>query len=99
MAPWSVSDSTELYNIANGGLGYFRVIEKGHVAMNPPGNLPLEIDLKQLVDDLVARGIELPVLLRFTDLVRARVETMVDAFRRAVAEYEYQGAYRGVYPI
>ncbi len=99
MARWTVADSTELYNIANWGLGYFRINEKGHVALNPPGKLPLEIDLKKLVDDLVARGVELPVLLRFTDLIKARVDTLVDAFERAKEAYDYKGAYRGVYPI
>src|SRR5688572_8871792 len=67
--------------------------------MNPPGATPLEVDLKQLVDDLVARGIELPVLLRFTDLIQARVESLVSAFERAIREYDYKGVYRGVYPI
>jgi len=99
MTRWTISDSQELYNISNWGLGYFRVNELGHLALNPPGGQPLEVDLKVLVDDIVARGIELPVLLRLTDLIRVRVDTLVSAFRDAMREYEYTGEFRGVYPV
>lgn len=100
MARWSVSDSEELYNVHGWGLGFFRVNDKGNLAMVPPGqSTARSIDIKALVDDLQRRGITLPILLRFTDLVRARIETLVGAFSTAIAEYEYGGKYRGVYPI
>ncbi|MBW1877650.1 MAG: biosynthetic arginine decarboxylase [Deltaproteobacteria bacterium] len=99
MTRWSIADSEELYNISNWGMGYFRVNEHGHLALTPPGKQPLDVDLKILVDDIVAQGIELPVLLRLTDLIRARVDTLVSAFRHAMREYEYTGDFRGVYPI
>src|SRR5204863_3412696 len=57
------------------------------------------IDLKELVDQLQARGIQLPILLRFTDILRHRVGEIHDAFKKAIVEYEYQGDYCCVYPI
>jgi arginine decarboxylase len=100
MARWTPADSEELYNVLGWGAGFFRVNAAGNVAMTPPG-LPSTraIDLKILIDDLQRRGIQLPILVRFTDLVRARLETLVTAFGNAIREYEYQGRYRGVYPI
>ena len=80
MARWTPQDSEELYNVHGWGLGYFRVNEKGNMCMTPPGGGNRQIDIKLLVDDLLRRGITLPILIRFTDLVRARVETIATAF-------------------
>ncbi len=98
MERWSVSDSEELYQIPSWGQGYFRVNDAGHLEMRPPGS-EHGIDIKALVDDLVRRGIELPVLVRFSDLVKARIDVLVEAFARAKREYGFNGEYRGVYPI
>src|SRR5512144_775129 len=57
------------------------------------------IDMKELIDELVARGIQLPILLRFSDILRARIELLCGAFTGAIREYGYGGQYRGVYPI
>jgi arginine decarboxylase len=57
------------------------------------------IDLKELVDQLQERGIQLPILLRFTDILRHRVGEIQDAFRTAIAESDYRGSYCCVYPI
>ena len=48
------------------------------------------IDLKELIDQLQARGIQLPILLRFTDILRHRVGEIHDAFRQAIEEFDYQ---------
>ena len=55
--------------------------------------------MKELIDELVARGIQLPILLRFSDILRARIELLCGAFNGAIREYGYGGQYRGVYPI
>src|SRR5262249_184725 len=57
------------------------------------------IDLKDLVDQLQARGIQLPILLRFTDILRHRVGEIHEAFRNAIREFDYRGDYCCVYPI
>src|SRR5205807_2435309 len=57
------------------------------------------IDLKELVDQLQTRGIQLPILLRFTDILRHRVGEIHDAFRAAIQEFDYKGNYCCVYPI
>src|SRR5690349_6962758 len=55
--------------------------------------------MKELIDELVARGIQLPILLRFSDILKARIELLCASFNSAIREYGYTGQYRGVYPI
>lgn len=99
MGKWSTADSTELYNVRNWGRDYFRVNEAGNVEVTPAGPRSGGIDLKTLVDDLVRRGIQVPILVRFTDILEHRVRTLAGAFKSAIKEYEFKGKYRGVYPI
>src|SRR4051812_32211293 len=96
---WKVSDAVEMYGVRNWGKGYFGVNKAGHVAVHPDKDPAKAIDLKELVDQLQTRGIQLPILLRFTDILRHRVGEIADAFRAAITEYGYQGPYCCVYPI
>ncbi|MEQ1503175.1 MAG: biosynthetic arginine decarboxylase [Myxococcota bacterium] len=98
MARWTTADSEDLYQIRAWGQGWFSVNEGGNLVMAPPGQTA-GVDLKVLVDDLKRRGIALPVLIRFSDLIKARIEILVGAFDKAFREYEFKGRFRGVYPI
>jgi arginine decarboxylase len=69
------------------------------VVSHPQGPEAGSIDLKELVDEVVRRGIGLPLLIRFSDILKSRVVDLHEAFRRAMTEYGYKGDYRGVYPI
>ena len=72
---------------------------QGNLIVQPRGEGNGAIDMKELIDELVARGIQLPILLRFSDILRARIELLCGAFNGAIREYGYGGQYRGVYPI
>ncbi len=97
--PWAVQDSAKLYGIRNWGLGYFSVTPDGHVAVQPTQDPARSIDLKKLVDELRERDIQLPCLIRFTDILQHRVTRIHEAFDRAIRDHEYKGRYRCVYPI
>src|SRR5437870_6841403 len=99
MEKWKVADALETYGVRHWGKGYFSVNKSGHVTVHPTKNPDQAIDLKELVDNLQARGIQLPILLRFTDILRHRVGEIADAFKNAIQEYNYQGRYCCVYPI
>ena len=88
----------ELYSVPAWGAGFFSVNSTGHVVVQPDPNGPT-IDLLDLVQDLQQRGVRTPLLMRFSDILAARVQGLCGAFERAAKEYGYQGAYRGVYPI
>lgn len=96
---WKVSDAVETYGIRHWSKGYFGINKAGHVVVHPNKNPDESIDLKDLVDQLQARGIQLPILLRFTDILRHRVGEIHEAFRNAIREFDYRGDYCCVYPI
>jgi arginine decarboxylase len=99
MEKWKIQDAIETYGVRNWGKGYFGINKAGHVTVHPSKRADLAIDLKELVDQLQARGIQLPILLRFTDILRHRVGEIHDAFKKAISEFDFQGEYCCVYPI
>ncbi len=99
MRAWTIQDSIELYNIRNWGRDFFRINEAGNIEVTPAGPRSDAIDLKVLIDDLEKRGIYLPILVRFTDILKSRIRTLATSFHQAIKHYDYVGRYRGVYPI
>src|SRR6185436_6452828 len=71
----------------------------GNVSAHPAGPESGAIDLKELVDEVTRRGIGLPLLIRFSDVLKSRIIELNEAFRKAISEYGFKGTYRGVYPI
>ena len=96
---YTAADSLDLYNLRGWGNNYFSVSDAGCILVHPGGPGTQAIDLKELVDEVRERGISPPLLIRFSEIIKARVVELNEAFGRAIAEYGYQGAYRGVYPI
>jgi len=99
MRTWTYRDSLETYQVANWGAGFFTINDRGHVRVTPHGPDGPGVDLHQLVEELRASGLKLPMLVRFSDILASRVKGLVRAFARAMQEYGYEGRYRGVYPI
>ena len=96
---WTTVDAAELYEVADWGKGYFSVNDAGNVCIHPGKEPEQKIDLKLLVDQLHARQIELPVLVRFGGVLKHRLEEIQAAFQAAITEQNYQGTYQCVYPI
>src|SRR6187200_3751209 len=96
---WSVHEASELYEVARWGNGYVSVNEAGHMQVHPTKEPGRAIDLKELIDRLQLRGISLPVLIRFTDILKHRLGDIHTAFTSAIAQHQYQGGYSCVYPI
>ena len=96
---WSIAEAAELYDVASWGKGYFSVGANGHVWVHPDKDGARKIDLKQLVDDLQLRGISLPILIRFGEIIKHRLGEMHQAFQNAISEHNYKSTYCCVYPI
>ncbi len=96
---WTAQSASDLYDVASWGKGYFSVSDSGHVLVHPEKETARSIDLKQLVDTLVLRGIDLPILIRFADILKHRLGEIHSAFQTAINEHKYQGGYCCVYPI
>jgi arginine decarboxylase len=96
---WTTVDASELYEISRWGKGYFTIGDNGQVKVHPTKDPNRSIDLKQLVDDLQRRGISLPTLIRFRDILAHRLQDIHEAFQSAIAQHEYTSPYVCVYPI
>jgi arginine decarboxylase len=98
--PWSIEAARALYNIDGWGIGFFGINEAGHVVVRPDREkTDRELDLFELANDLEEQGVGLPLLLRFSDILRSRIESLNEKFSRAREEYGYEGGYTTVYPI
>ncbi len=81
------------------GQGYFRINDEGHVTVHPDANPKRGLDLYQLALDLNAQGVGLPLLLRFSDILRSRIQALASQFQSAIKEFGYEGTYTTVYPV
>jgi arginine decarboxylase len=96
---WTISDATDLYDVERWGKGYFSIGDNGHLWVHPSKDRARGIDLKQLIDTLILRGIYPPILLRFGEILQDRLGELYQAFNNAIREHNYQGSYALVYPI
>lgn len=96
---WQAADAKDLYNVAHWGEGYFDVNDAGHAVVRPHRDRGPTIDLYELAQRLPKEGLELPVLVRFTDILKDRVDALSGAFNSVIGELGYGGRYTAVYPI
>jgi arginine decarboxylase len=97
---WSIDAARTLYTVEGWGAGFFDINEKGHVVVRPDkGDTARELDLFELANDLEEQGVGLPLLLRFSDILRSRIEALSVRFDQAREEFAYTGGYTTVYPI
>ena len=99
MAKWTIDEAREHYNIKGWGAGYFDINSKGNIVVRPDSKSAHHIDLKELVDDIQAKGYSLPVLIRFSDILKASIANLANSFQNSIDEYGFEGQYHGVYPI
>jgi len=96
---WSIEDSMDLYSVPSWGGGYFHVNAAGHVVVRPDRDPAREIDLYEVVEQLKARDLTAPVVLRFSGILHDRLRALHGAFAAAIAENDYRGRYSAVFPI
>jgi arginine decarboxylase len=96
---WDVDAAIATYNVDSWGGGYFTINEKGDVIVRPLQEAGGSIDVLDVVNEARTRGLSFPLVIRFQDLLRHRVEAVNRAFQSAMAEFNYSGKYRGVFPI
>lgn len=96
---WTIQKSAELYGVPNWGKEYFAINESGNVEVLPHGQEGPRVDLNNLVKSTQEKGIGLPVLFRFNDILRHRVRHLYEAFSSAIRENQYSGKYFPAFPI
>ncbi len=98
MEQWTIQNSIEQYRIDGWGAGFFSVNEAGNVSVTPEKDRS-SVDLCNIVEDLVRRGIKPPHLIRFNGILKQRAQGIYEAFDKAMAEFEYKGKYILTYPV
>src|SRR5574344_1760724 len=98
MKKWTIDDSKELYNISGWGTSYFDINDKGDVCVSPCKD-NVQIDLREVMDELSLRDVTSPVLLRFPDILDNRIEKTSSCFKQAAKEYNFKGENFIIYPI
>src|SRR5580765_8890113 len=96
---WSIEQARNLYNIHRWGARYFDINDAGRVVAKPLRDTGASVDITDVIEEAKARGLKFPLLIRFQDILRHRVESINMAFRGSIKEFGYQGQYRGVFPI
>jgi arginine decarboxylase len=96
---WDVESAIATYNVDGWGSGYFTVNQNGNVEARPLQEKGGSIDILEVVNEARSRSLGFPLVIRFQDLLRHRVESVNRAFQAAISEFGYRGAYRGVFPI
>ncbi len=96
---WDVESAIATYNVDRWGGGYFTINNSGNVEARPLQENGGSIDILEVVNEARARGLGFPLVIRFQDLLRHRVESVNRAFQTAMSEFGYRNEYRGVFPI
>ena len=97
---WTIEKSEELYATKSWGAGYFNISQKGEVNISPFGpRSEVQVSLMDIISGLKQRGLDMPVLLRFENILDVQISRLNESFRKAMKDWNYQGDYRGVYPI
>src|ERR1044072_7055029 len=96
----TLEEVVQTYGVENWGAGYFEVNRKGHLAVRPAEGDPRSIDVKELIDHLVdQRKLQLPILLRFPQILTNQLKKLQRSFSDASREFGYTGAHYGVFPM
>ncbi len=96
---WTVEDAIDLYNIDGWGADYFSVNQAGNLVMQPQGQGGPSIELIDVIEEMRRQKLELPCIIRFHDILRHRVKRINESFLEAIKSHNFNGTYRGVYPI
>ncbi len=98
---WTHEDSKKLYSINKWGKPFFNINSEGNIIVSTNVNDPKvkSLDLFHLTNDLQDRGVRLPILIRFPDILKARIESLNTYFSNAISENNYTGKFYGVYPV
>ncbi|MBF0449509.1 MAG: biosynthetic arginine decarboxylase [Candidatus Magnetomorum sp.] len=97
---WTIEDSEDLYQIREWGLSYFGISDNGDVTVTPlTKNKNISVSLPEIISGIKDRGYDMPVLLRFEDILDSQIAKMHESFRSAIDQFGYKGDFKGVYPI
>ncbi len=96
---WNITHSRTLYNLEHWGSGYFDINAQGEMIVTPLPGQPATLNLYELAQSFASHGLSLPVLVRFSNILQHRVNSLCEAFAQAMQQENYTATYTAVYPI
>lgn len=101
MSDWSIQQARDIYHITQWSDGFFDIGEHGTLLAYPNTlrDSSSFIDIHELAKTIKDSGTPFPVLVRFTDILKKRIQTLHDAFTKAIKDHDYQAGYVSAYPI
>lgn len=96
---WTPEKSEELYGVKNWGSGYFSVSDEGEILVTPGNGNKNSVSMMDIIETIKKRGMDMPVLLRFENILDAQISFLNKSFGKAISELKYKGNYCGVYPV
>jgi arginine decarboxylase len=97
---WTIKDSEELFLIREWGATYFGISDSGEIVVTPLNtNQTISVSLNDIVHGIIERGYDMPVLLRFDDILDSQITRLHENFRDAIRTFGYKGSFKGVYPV
>ena len=90
---WTIADSISTYKIDKWGDKYFSINSEGNISVTKDIKSENEIDLFKLVKELKSREINPPLIIRFNDILKDRINSLHDAFSKAIKTYKYKNIY------
>ena len=90
----------QIYGVENWSAGYFDINGRGHIIVRPGKEDPRYADLKLIVDHLLGeKNLQLPLVLRFPQILASQLHKLAGAYHSAIEEYEFQGLHYPVFPM
>ncbi len=100
MNNWDINKAAELYGVDAWGKEFFDISPEGEMRVRlRNGEDSPQVSIKSITNDLKSRGIDLPIILRFPDILDDRIQLINETFAEAIKSAGYTNHYRGVFPI
>lgn len=99
LSKWDAKKSDDLYSISSWGQNYFFVSEDGEINITPSKDKKEGVSIAEIIRGVEERGLDMPVLLRFENILDAQIALINDTFAKAMKGLGYKGCYRGAYPV
>ncbi|MFA0441447.1 arginine decarboxylase [Vibrio sp. 10N.222.51.C12] len=87
------------YNVQHWSQNFFGINDDGDVYVSPRQDAQHPVPLTRIAKALEDKGLTLPALVRFPQIIHQRVHGICDAFNQAINDYGYDNDYLLVYPI
>lgn len=101
VSSWDLEQARSTYGFERWAGDYFGLSEAGEitVALGHDRGVPRQVPITEIVQGVRDRGMDLPMLLSFGELLEARVRLLHESFATAIRDEGYKGTYHGVFPI